>query len=46
MDESKYCSTCQWYADNGVCVNGDSEHCADFRSEDDGCEMWEGCNDD
>ena len=26
----------------GVCCNGDSEHCADFRCLDDSCECWEG----
>lgn len=38
----KYCSTCKYYAEyEGVCCNGDSEHCADFRGLDDTCEKWE-----
>lgn len=37
----KYCSTCKYYAEyEGVCCNGDSEHCADFRGLDDTCEKW------
>ena len=36
------CSTCQYYADfEGVCCNGDSEWCADFRSPGDTCEAWQ-----
>nr|DAM17992.1 MAG TPA: 1-deoxy-D-xylulose 5-phosphate reductoisomerase [Caudoviricetes sp.] len=27
---------------HGVCFNGDSEHCADFRCLDDCCKYWEG----
>ena len=39
--QKKYCSTCHWYAEDvGTCVNGDSEHCADFRCLDDTCEHW------
>lgn len=38
----KCCCTCKWYAVcEGVCCNGDSEHCADFRFFNDGCECWE-----
>ena len=38
----EYCSTCKWYAEfEGVCCNGNSEHCADFRRLDDTCEKWE-----
>ena len=37
------CSTCRWYEDyQGVCFNGDSEHCADFTEPADGCKCWEG----
>lgn len=37
----KYCSTCKYYAEyEGVCCNGGSEHCADFRGLDDTCEKW------
>lgn len=36
------CKTCRWYAAfDGVCCNGDSEHRADFRVEDETCEEWE-----
>ena len=35
------CKTCKWYYED-VCCNGDSEHRADFRLEDDACEEWEG----
>lgn len=38
----KCCCTCKWYAVcEGACCNGDSEHCADFRFFNDGCECWE-----
>ena len=41
------CSTCRWYEDfNGVCCNGDSEHRADFTEPEDGCERWEGIDED
>lgn len=41
------CKTCRWYAAfEGVCCNGDSEHRADFRLEDDRCEEWEEQNND
>lgn len=37
----QYCSNCYYYApDVGTCVNGDSEHCADFRELYDTCEHW------
>ena len=40
-EQKEYCSTCYYYApDVGTCVNGDSEHCADFRCLDDSCEHW------
>lgn len=40
--EKDCCCTCKWYAlEEGVCCNGDSEHCADFRCLDDSCECWE-----
>lgn len=40
----KTCENCHWRSDDfaSVCVNGESENCADFVSEDDGCEEWEG----
>ena len=31
-----------WEPFQGVCFNGESEHCADFW--DDGCEQWEGAS--
>ena len=42
MEEKDCCYTCKWYATyEGVCCNGDSEHCADFRCLNDSCECWE-----
>lgn len=39
------CKTCRWYAAfDDVCCNGDSEHRADFRLEDETCEKWEESN--
>lgn len=36
------CKTCKWYEEfMGVCLNGDSEHCADFTDPDDTCPCWE-----
>lgn len=36
------CGNCKWYEPFcGVCCNGDSEHRADFRLEDETCEEWE-----
>lgn len=37
------CETCRYYADNfsGVCVNNNSEYCADFRRYDDVCNFWD-----
>lgn len=41
------CSTCRWYEDyQGVCYNGDSPHRADFTDPEDGCEHWEGRDED
>jgi len=39
----KRCETCSYYADNfsGVCVNSNSEYCADFRRYDDKCDFWD-----
>lgn len=43
MERKDYCCTCKWYElEEGVCCNGDSEHCAGFRCLDDSCECWEG----
>ena len=40
-EKKQYCSTCCYYAlVEGVCCNGKSEHCADFRCLDDSCEYW------
>lgn len=43
MAIKRVCSACKWYAaEEGVCCNGDSEWCADFRwNEDDTCDCWE-----
>lgn len=36
------CKSCKWYAEfEGVCCNGDSEHCADFIDADKSCGEWE-----
>ncbi len=40
------CGTCKWHkneniSDGGVCVNGDSDYCADWTGYDDSCEEWE-----
>ena len=36
------CKTCKtWEPFQGVCFNGDSEHCSDFTSRDDSCEHWQ-----
>ena len=44
---TKTCGTCRWYAEfEGVCCNGDSKWRADFRDADQGCEKWEGRNED
>ena len=47
-EENDYCSygvgscgNCKWWQDE-VCVNGDSEHRADFRLSEETCEKWEG----
>lgn len=46
MDETKYCRTCRWYARyEGVCSNGDSKYCEDFRGLGDICKEWEGQED-
>lgn len=40
--DKQYCSTCKRYAlFEGVCCNGESEYCADFRCLDDTCDKWE-----
>lgn len=42
MEEKDYFCTCKWYATyEGVCCNGDSEHCADFTESECCCEFWE-----
>ena len=44
---TKTCATCHWYEDHqGVCCNGDSPHRADFTEPEEGCECWEGRNED
>ena len=35
------CKNCDYYAEfEGVCCNGESEHCADFVFPDTSCEHW------
>ena len=42
MKTNKICKTCKYYYFfEGVCVNGYSEHRADFVDEEDSCEVWE-----
>ena len=39
--------TCRWWDYRVfVCCNGDSEHRADFTEPEDGCDCWEGRNED
>lgn len=41
MDE-KVCDNCRWRDFwTGVCVNGYSEHCADYVNLEDSCKWWE-----
>lgn len=35
------CGNCKWWADNEVCVNGDSEQVADFTGKDFSCDFHE-----
>ena len=47
MTLNNTCDTCRWYEDyQGVCCNGGSEYRADFTEPEDGCECWEGRNED
>lgn len=42
FDKYNICKNCKWYAEfEGVCCNGDSEHRADFTSEDFSCKKFE-----
>ncbi len=48
--EPKCCGTCKWYchediSDGCVCVNSDSEFCADWTDYGHCCEEWEERND-
>ena len=40
MDD-KNCGNCKWWADNEVCVNGDSDQVADFTDKDFQCDCHE-----
>ena len=44
--ETKCCGTCKWHEcemdDSWICVNRDSEYCADWTVYDHCCEEWEG----
>ena len=36
------CKNCEYHDEfTGACCNGDSEHCADFTSNEDSCQDWE-----
>ena len=42
----KCCGTCKWHkleniSDGFVCVNSDSDYCADWTEYGDSCEEWE-----
>lgn len=43
---AKCCGTCKWHEcemdDSWICVNNDSEFCADWTPYDHFCEEWEG----
>ena len=44
------CGTCKWHSfeiisDDYICVNNDSDYCADWTGYDDSCEEWEGKDD-
>lgn len=43
----RVCKNCRWRSDDftSVCVNDASDHLADFVMPDDGCEVWEGKDD-
>lgn len=37
------CGNCKWHEPfSWVCANGESPHCADFTTDEDVCEEWEG----
>lgn len=44
--KQEICGTCKWHeheniSDGWVCVNSDSEYCADYTEYNDTCEEWE-----
>lgn len=46
-DKKKCCGTCRWHKheavdDGWVCVNDQSEYCADWTEYGDSCADWEG----
>lgn len=41
MATKRSCGNCKWWADNEVCVNGDSERVADFTDKDFSCNCHE-----
>jgi hypothetical protein len=44
LDGDKICGTCKWHSRDGedwICVNGDSDHRADWTGYDDTCDEWE-----
>lgn len=47
MRDSEACGTCRYHQhesidDGWVCVNDESDNCADWTEYNDSCEMWEG----
>lgn len=46
----RICGTCRWHkhediSDGWVCVNDQSDYCADWTDYDDTCDEWEGKKD-
>lgn len=41
MVTKRNCGNCKWWADNEVCVNGDSEQVANFTDRDFSCKFYE-----
>ena len=41
MRTDKICGNCKWYRGfEGVCVNSDSRHCANFVDKEGACDEW------
>ena len=50
-DESRCCGSCRWhkpddyYGNDWMCCNAESDNCADWTSYNDSCDQWEGRDD-